>query len=101
MALEFHGVVQNSPDDDQVRFLAVNQKVARAPDDPDRGTGAFPAQAQVPRAHRRAKLRAFGAADPVRLRGDIAQRGGDQRFIAFARLVAELFVRPDKNVEDV
>ena len=97
----FHGVVQYPPDHEQGGLEAVNQEVARPADYLRTCTHMIAAQSQVPRSNTRAEFGPHDTARPVRLCRHVAKRRDDQALIAQPGGLAELLMRPGKDVDDI
>jgi hypothetical protein len=98
---QFHGVVKHPADHEQRGFNSVDQKVARPSDCPRVLACAIPTQSQVPRSNAGTKFRSLDTARSVWPCCYVAKRRDDQALIAKPRRLAELILRPRKDVDDV
>jgi hypothetical protein len=98
---QFHGVVKYPAHDKQVRLDAVNKEVAGPADYRCTSAHVIPAQTKVPGPNTGAELWPRKTARPVRLRRHVSKGGDDQALVASPSNIAELLVRPGKDVDDI
>lgn len=101
MLRRFHGVVQYATDNEQRGLKAVYEEVARPADDARPCGHMIATQPQVPRPNTCAEFGSRDAARSLWLRRHVAKRRDDQALIAQSCGLAELLVRPSKDVDDI
>lgn len=101
MPRHFHGIVQDSTDDDPAVFCSIDQEMSGATHNTRSHARMFPTETQVPGTNTFAKLWTFNAAGPIRLGGNVTQRGHNQGRIAFASRFAKPLVCPSQNLDEV
>jgi hypothetical protein len=98
---QFRGVVQYATDHEQDGIKAVNSEVARPADYLGTCTRVIAAQSQMPRSNTHAEFGSRETARSVGLGCHVAKRRDDQALVAQPSGLAELLVRPGKDVDDI
>lgn len=102
MPLDFHRVMQDAPDADQIETgEAVEQQMTRSPDDAALMPRPTPAMAQMVAAHIRAEFETPDAAASLRLGGQFAQSNDKQALVSQPGQFPELHMRPFENLDDI
>ncbi len=101
MSLKFHGVMQDAPDDDVGDNRAIDNEMPWPSDNAFGAPRAISAVTEMPAANAIAELGAIDAAGSRGIGCYVVEPGEDQLLVAQPGRLAELRLRPDKDLDDV